>query len=72
MKKPNRHMLRLQIAIQEYKVDIHQNDDRPSMWKLANTTDITAHLPLEEDPHIPIEGINITDIGTALFEEFRE
>ncbi|MBW0502111.1 hypothetical protein O181_041826 [Austropuccinia psidii MF-1] len=81
MKTPNRHMLRYQIAIPEYRGNmiivqkagrIHRNADGIIRWKLANTPDIPAYVPLEEEPQIPIEGINITDIGTDLFEEVRE
>ncbi|MBW0536763.1 hypothetical protein O181_076478 [Austropuccinia psidii MF-1] len=81
MKTSNRHMLRWQIAIQEYRGNmsighkagnIHKNDDGLSRWELANTPDIPAYIPLEAEPQIPIEGINITDIGTEFFEEVRE
>ncbi|MBW0549207.1 hypothetical protein O181_088922 [Austropuccinia psidii MF-1] len=81
MKPPNRHMLRWQIAIQEYKSSIsiahkegkiHKNADRLSRWALANTTDNPAYVPLEAEPQIPIEGMKITDIGTEFFEEVRE
>ncbi|MBW0488803.1 hypothetical protein O181_028518 [Austropuccinia psidii MF-1] len=81
MKKPNKNMLRWQIAIQEYRGNmtivhkegnIHKNDDEISRWALANTPDSPAYVPLEEEPHISIEGINITDIGTELFEEVRK
>ncbi|MBW0526702.1 hypothetical protein O181_066417 [Austropuccinia psidii MF-1] len=81
MKTPNRHMLRWQIAIQEYRGNmtivhksgnIHKNADGLSRWALANTPDNPAYVPLEAEPQIPIEGINITDIGTELFEEVRE
>ncbi|MBW0567123.1 hypothetical protein O181_106838, partial [Austropuccinia psidii MF-1] len=80
-KTPNRHMLRWQIAIQEYRGNmnivhkagnIHKNADGISMWELANTPDDLAYVPLEAEPQIPIEGINITDIGTEFFEEVRE
>ncbi|MBW0501245.1 hypothetical protein O181_040960 [Austropuccinia psidii MF-1] len=63
-KKPNRHMLRWKIAIQEYRGNmtivhksgsIHKNSYGLSMWALPNTPDI-----------------NITDVGTELFEEFTE
>ncbi|MBW0547677.1 hypothetical protein O181_087392 [Austropuccinia psidii MF-1] len=46
MKTPNRHMLRWQISIQEYRGNmtivhkegnIHKNADGPSRWELANT-----------------------------------
>ncbi|MBW0564754.1 hypothetical protein O181_104469 [Austropuccinia psidii MF-1] len=75
-----RHMLRLQTAIQEYMgnmtivhkaVSIHKNAEGLGRWALANTPDNPAYLPLEAEPHIPIEGINITDIGTEFFEEVR-
>ncbi|MBW0504005.1 hypothetical protein O181_043720 [Austropuccinia psidii MF-1] len=74
-------MLRLQIATQEYRGNmtivhkagkIHKNSHEPSMWELANTPDNPAYLTLQEEPQIPIEGINITDIGTEFFEEVRE
>ncbi|MBW0518287.1 hypothetical protein O181_058002 [Austropuccinia psidii MF-1] len=82
--KPNgvlMHMLRWQIAIQEYIVnmtmahkagDIHKNSDGLIRWALANTPDNPAYVPLEAEPQIPIEGIKITDIGTEIFEEVRE
>ncbi|MBW0594223.1 hypothetical protein O181_133938, partial [Austropuccinia psidii MF-1] len=81
MKTPNRNMLRWQIAIQEYRGNMnivhkagnsHKNADGLSRWALANTPDNPAYVPLEAEPQIPIEGINITDIETELFEEIRE
>ncbi|MBW0530379.1 hypothetical protein O181_070094 [Austropuccinia psidii MF-1] len=81
MKTPNRHMLRWQIAIHKYRGNmtivhkagnIHKNADGLSRWALANTPDNPAYVPLEAEPQIPIEGINITDIGTEFFEEVRE
>ncbi|MBW0586650.1 hypothetical protein O181_126365 [Austropuccinia psidii MF-1] len=81
MKTPNRHMLRWQIAIQEYRGNmtivqkarnIHKNADGLSRSALANTLDNPAYVPLEAEPQIPIEGINITDIGTQFSEEVRE
>ncbi|MBW0589721.1 hypothetical protein O181_129436 [Austropuccinia psidii MF-1] len=74
-------MLRWQIAIQEYRGNmtifykagnLHKNSDGLSRWALANTPDNTAYVPLEAEPQIPIEGINITDIWTEFFEEVRE
>ncbi|MBW0497159.1 hypothetical protein O181_036874 [Austropuccinia psidii MF-1] len=74
-------MLRWQIAIQEYRGNmtivhkagnIHKNADGLSRWSLANTPDNTAYVPLEAEPQISIEGMNITDIRLELFEEVRE
>ncbi|MBW0556446.1 hypothetical protein O181_096161 [Austropuccinia psidii MF-1] len=54
MKTPNRHMLRWQIAIQEYggnmtivhkAGNIHKNADGLSRWALANTPDNPAYVP---------------------------
>ncbi|MBW0538634.1 hypothetical protein O181_078349 [Austropuccinia psidii MF-1] len=81
MKNPNRHILRWKISIQEYRgnmtivykaENIHKNADGLRWWALANNPDNPAYVPLEEEPQIPIEGINIADIGTELFEEVRE
>ncbi|MBW0478855.1 hypothetical protein O181_018570 [Austropuccinia psidii MF-1] len=81
MKAPNRHMLRWQIAIQEYRGNMnivykagkmHKNADGLSRRALANTPDNPAYLALEEEPQITIEGINIIDIGSEFFEEVRE
>ncbi|MBW0511672.1 hypothetical protein O181_051387 [Austropuccinia psidii MF-1] len=81
MKVPNRHILRWQIAIQEYRGNmtlvhksgkIHKNADGLSRWASGNTPDNPAYVPLEAEPQIPIEGINITEIGTGLLEEVRE
>ncbi|MBW0530398.1 hypothetical protein O181_070113 [Austropuccinia psidii MF-1] len=81
MKTPNRHILRWQIGIQEYRGNmtivhkegnIQKNADGFSRWALANTPDNQAYVPLEVEPQIPIEVINITDIGTEFFEEVRE
>ncbi|MBW0536823.1 hypothetical protein O181_076538 [Austropuccinia psidii MF-1] len=80
MKAPNRHILRWQIAIQAYRGNtiivhkagkIHNNADGLSRQALANTPDNPAYVPLEVEPQIPIEGTNITDIGTNFFEEVR-
>ncbi|MBW0488144.1 hypothetical protein O181_027859 [Austropuccinia psidii MF-1] len=81
MKTPNGRMLRWQIAIQEYRQkitivhkagNIHKNADGLCRWELANPPDYPAYVLLEEELQIPIEGISITDIGTELFEEFRD
>ncbi|MBW0560004.1 hypothetical protein O181_099719 [Austropuccinia psidii MF-1] len=74
-------MLRWQIAIQEYRGNVtivHKagnicmNADGLIRWALANTPDNPGYVPLEAEPKIPIEGINITVIGTEFFEEVRE
>ncbi|MBW0461786.1 hypothetical protein O181_001501 [Austropuccinia psidii MF-1] len=74
-------MLRWQIPIHEYRgnitivhkaVNIHKNADGLSRWASANTPDNPAYVPLEAEPQILIEDINITDVETELFEEFRE
>ncbi|MBW0494192.1 hypothetical protein O181_033907 [Austropuccinia psidii MF-1] len=80
MKNPNRHMLKWKIAIQEYRGNmtivhkagnIHKNADGLSRWGLPNTPDNPAYVPKSAEPQIPIEGINITDVGTEFFEEAR-
>ncbi|MBW0558597.1 hypothetical protein O181_098312 [Austropuccinia psidii MF-1] len=80
MKTLNRHMLRWKIAIQEYRGNmtivnkagsIHKNADGLSRWTLPNTPDNLAYAPIGSEPQIPIEGINITDVGTEFFEEVR-
>ncbi|MBW0525541.1 hypothetical protein O181_065256, partial [Austropuccinia psidii MF-1] len=81
MKTPNRHMLRWQIAIQEYRGNmtivnevgnIHKNSDNLSIWALPNTPERPSYVPTGSEPQIPIEGINITDVGTELFEKVRD
>ncbi|MBW0541318.1 hypothetical protein O181_081033 [Austropuccinia psidii MF-1] len=80
MKTPNRHMLRWQIAIQEYRGNmtiahkdgnIHKNADGLSRWPLPNDIDNPAYVPVEASPQIPIEGISVTDLNTTFFEEVR-
>ncbi|MBW0573936.1 hypothetical protein O181_113651 [Austropuccinia psidii MF-1] len=80
MRNPNRHMLIWQIAIQEYRGNmtivhkagnIHKNADELRRWELANTPDNPAYAPFKAEPQIPIQVVNITDIGTEFFEEVR-
>ncbi|MBW0559090.1 hypothetical protein O181_098805, partial [Austropuccinia psidii MF-1] len=80
MKTPNRHMLRWQIAIQEYRGNmtiahkdgnIYENADGLSRWPLPNNIDNPAYVPEEASPQIPIEGISVTDLNTTLFEVVR-
>ncbi|MBW0527459.1 hypothetical protein O181_067174 [Austropuccinia psidii MF-1] len=74
-------MLRWHIAIQEYRgnmpilhqdVNIHKNADGFSRWTLPNTPDNTAYVSTSAGTQIPIEGINITDLGTEFLEEVIE
>ncbi|MBW0549527.1 hypothetical protein O181_089242 [Austropuccinia psidii MF-1] len=78
MKPPSRHMLRWQIAIQEYRVNmtivhksgnIHKTADGLSRWALANTPENSAWVPQEEHH---IEGICVTDIGTEFFNQVEK
>ncbi|MBW0466635.1 hypothetical protein O181_006350 [Austropuccinia psidii MF-1] len=63
MKTPNRHMLRWQKAIQEYRGNvpiahkagnIPKSSDGLGRWPLANTPETPAYVPLEAEPNIPI------------------
>ncbi|MBW0484767.1 hypothetical protein O181_024482 [Austropuccinia psidii MF-1] len=78
MKTLNRHMLRWQLAIQEYEGNmtiahksgnIHKNADGLSRWALANTPQ-NAEWVSQEEHHI--EGICVTDIGTEFFNQVEE
>ncbi|MBW0518671.1 hypothetical protein O181_058386 [Austropuccinia psidii MF-1] len=80
IKTPNRHMLRWQIAIQEYRGNmnivhkdwnIHKNADGLSRWPLQKNIDNPAYVPEEASPQIPIEGISVTELNTTFFEEVR-
>ncbi|MBW0527053.1 hypothetical protein O181_066768 [Austropuccinia psidii MF-1] len=80
MKTPNSHILRWQIAIQQYggnmnvfhqHGNIHKNSDGLSRWPLPNDIDNPAYVPEEASPQIPIEGISVTDLNTTFFEEVR-
>ncbi|MBW0545064.1 hypothetical protein O181_084779 [Austropuccinia psidii MF-1] len=81
MKNPKRHMLRWQIAIQEYRGNmtivhkagnIHKNAHGLSRWALPNTSENPDYVPTSAEPQIPIEGINITDVGTEFFDKARK
>ncbi|MBW0461870.1 hypothetical protein O181_001585 [Austropuccinia psidii MF-1] len=74
-------MLRWQISIKGYRSkmnivhkagNIYKNCDGLSRWELENTSYNPAYVPLEAAPQIPIEGIDMTDIGTEFFAEVRE
>ncbi|MBW0553453.1 hypothetical protein O181_093168 [Austropuccinia psidii MF-1] len=80
MQTPNRHMLRWQIAIQQYRGNmtivhkdgnIYKNADRLSRWPLSNNINNPANVPEEASPQIPIEGISVTDLNNTFFEELR-
>ncbi|MBW0497421.1 hypothetical protein O181_037136 [Austropuccinia psidii MF-1] len=81
MKIPNRHVLRWQSAIQEYRGNmtivhksgnIHKNSDGWSRWELANTYDNHGYVNRSAESQIQIEVIKITDVGTELFVEVQE
>ncbi|MBW0552407.1 hypothetical protein O181_092122 [Austropuccinia psidii MF-1] len=66
LKTPNRHILRWQIAIQEYRCNmnivhksgnIHKHSDGLGSGELANTRDNPDYVPLKAEPQIPIEDI---------------
>ncbi|MBW0536798.1 hypothetical protein O181_076513 [Austropuccinia psidii MF-1] len=78
MKNANIHMLRWQIAIQEYRGNMtivhksgntHKNSDGLSKWALENTPENQAWVPQEEHH---IEGICVTEIGTEFFNQVKE
>ncbi|MBW0553721.1 hypothetical protein O181_093436 [Austropuccinia psidii MF-1] len=80
MNTPNRHMLRWQIAMQEYRGNmtiahtygnICKNLDGLRRWPLPNNIDNPAYVPEEASPQIPIEGISITDLNINFFAEVR-
>ncbi|MBW0555406.1 hypothetical protein O181_095121 [Austropuccinia psidii MF-1] len=80
IKTPNRHKLRWQIAIQEYRGNmtivqkdrnIHKIADGLSRWPLPNNIDNPDYVQEEAFPQIPIEGISVTDLNTTFFEEIR-
>ncbi|MBW0576043.1 hypothetical protein O181_115758 [Austropuccinia psidii MF-1] len=52
--------------------NIHKNPDGLSRWELPNTPDNPAYVPTSAEPQIPIEGINITEVGIEFFEKVRE
>jgi len=83
MKTPNRHMLRWQIAIQEYRANmtiqhtagnIHKNADGLSRWPLPNDTSNPAYDPeeKEDDSRFPIMGIHVSSFKSEFFESVKE
>ncbi|MBW0543990.1 hypothetical protein O181_083705 [Austropuccinia psidii MF-1] len=80
MKKANRHTLRWQTAIWEYRGNmsivhkdrnICKNADELSRWPLPNNIDNSDYVPEEACPQIPMEGISVTYLNTTFFEELR-
>ncbi|MBW0547867.1 hypothetical protein O181_087582 [Austropuccinia psidii MF-1] len=80
MKTPNRHILRWQIHIQEYRGNmtivhkdgnIHKNADGLSIWPSPNDIDNPAYVPEEASPQNQIEGMSSTDLNTTFFEKVR-
>ncbi|MBW0522244.1 hypothetical protein O181_061959 [Austropuccinia psidii MF-1] len=78
MKAPNRHMLRWQISIQDYRGNmtivhksgnIHKATDGLSRWALENTPENPAWVPQEEHH---IEDICVTDIGTEFIHKVKK
>ncbi|MBW0537375.1 hypothetical protein O181_077090 [Austropuccinia psidii MF-1] len=78
MKTSSRHILRWQIAIQEYRGymtiahksgNIHENADGLSRWALVNTPENQAWVPQEEHH---IKGICVTDIGIEFFNQAKK
>ncbi|MBW0567953.1 hypothetical protein O181_107668 [Austropuccinia psidii MF-1] len=51
--------------------NVHKNADGLSRWPLPNNIDNPAYVPEKASPHIPIEGISVTDLNTTFFEEVR-
>ena len=81
MKTPNRHMLRWQIAIQEWRISmtithreglIHKNADALSRWSLPNTPDNPAYDAENNERDLPIMGINITCLKDEFFENISK
>ncbi|MBW0518637.1 hypothetical protein O181_058352 [Austropuccinia psidii MF-1] len=80
MKTPTRHMLRWQIAIQEYRGNmtiihkdgnVHKNADGLGRWPVPNNIDNLAYVPEEASPQIPIVEISVTDLNTTFFKQVR-
>ncbi|MBW0574881.1 hypothetical protein O181_114596 [Austropuccinia psidii MF-1] len=60
------------MTIVHKAVNIHKNAAGLSRWALPNTPQNPAYVPTGAEPKFPIEGINITDVGTNSFEEVRD
>ncbi|MBW0525679.1 hypothetical protein O181_065394 [Austropuccinia psidii MF-1] len=60
------------MTIVHKALNINENADGLSRWALARKREDPSYAPTSAEPQIPIEGINITDVGTEFFEEVRE
>ena len=78
-KTPSRHMLRWQIAIQQYRGHMtivhkagikHKNADGLSRWALPNTPENPAYVPENEDI-FPILGIHVCDLDKAFYDNVK-
>ncbi|MBW0535136.1 hypothetical protein O181_074851 [Austropuccinia psidii MF-1] len=47
-------------------------DGNTCRWRLPNKPDNPAYVPTGGEPQVPIEGVNITAVGTEFFEEVRD
>ena len=81
MKTANRHMLRWQIAIQEYRGhmtiihregNVHKNADGLSSWALPNDISNPVYEPEEMDRNMPINGISVTDLSEEFYDIVRK
>ena len=81
MKTPNRHMLRWQIAIQEYEGNMtiihkegnkHKNADGLSRLALPNDPSNPAYEPEDMERNIPVNGISVSDLGDELNDISRK
>ncbi|MBW0548597.1 hypothetical protein O181_088312 [Austropuccinia psidii MF-1] len=80
METPNRHMLRWQIDIPDYRGNmtivhkdgnINKNANGLSRWPLPNNIDNPTYLPKEASQQMPIEGNSATDLKKTFFEEVK-
>ncbi|MBW0529320.1 hypothetical protein O181_069035 [Austropuccinia psidii MF-1] len=72
MENSHSRIYRGNMTIVHKEGKIHKNADGLSRWALANTPDTSSYVPLEAEPQIKIEGVEMSDIGTEVFEEVRK
>jgi hypothetical protein len=77
LKSPNRHMLRWQISIQEWRSSmtithreglIHKNADALSRWSLPNTPDNPAYDEENLERDLPVMGITVSSLKDEFFD----